>query len=104
MTKKRIQIYVDDETLRRIELAAAKHNIPITTYGLNAIQQQLEEDNIEVTEPASDLEQAEFQELLTDLRGLHERILQKRGGQPVDVDALLEQLREERDEEALGLR
>lgn len=41
MTKKRIQIYVDDETMRRIELAAAKHDMPMTTYGLNAIQQQL---------------------------------------------------------------
>jgi hypothetical protein len=103
MSKKRIQIYADDETIRRVELAAAKHRMPLSTYCLTAIQQQLEEDGIEINEHAIELNQAEFQELIADLRALQERIIQKRGGQPVDVDTLLEQLREERDEEALSL-
>lgn len=104
MSKKRIQIYADDETMRRVELAAEKHNLPVTTYCLTAIQQQLDEDGIHINDQVNRSEQAQFQELIVEIRELQERILHERGGQPVDVDALLEELREERDEEALGLR
>jgi hypothetical protein len=45
--------------------------------------------------------QAQFQALIAEIWELQERILRKRGGQPVEVDALLEQLREERDDENL---
>jgi hypothetical protein len=34
------------ETRRRIELAAAKYNLPVTEYCLNAIRQQLAEDDL----------------------------------------------------------
>ena len=104
MTKKRIQIYADDQTMRRVELAAEKHNLPINAYCLTAIRQQLDEDGIEVDAQNLEVEQTQFQEVINELRQLQERILHKRNGQPVDVDTLVEQLREERDEEALGLR
>jgi hypothetical protein len=104
VNKKRLQIYIDAETKRRIELAAAKHNMPITSYCLTAIQQQLEEDGVEVDDQVPTSEQTEFQELIADIQELQERILRRRGGKPIDVDALLDQLREERDEESLGLR
>jgi hypothetical protein len=99
LSKKRIQIYADDETIRRVELAAEKHSLPVTTYCLTAIQHQLEEDGIEVESTPT-----QFQDLIAELRELQERILQERGGQPVNVNSLLEQLREERDEESLSMR
>jgi hypothetical protein len=48
--------------------------------------------------------QKQFQELIGQIRKLQEVILQERDGQPLNVDAILEELREERDGEALGLR
>jgi hypothetical protein len=59
---------------------------------------------MQVDDQVNRSEQAQFQELIVEIRELQERILYERGGQPVDVDALLEELREERDEESLGLR
>jgi uncharacterized protein (DUF1778 family) len=44
MTKTRIQVYADEETRRRIALAAARQNVPITQYCLDAIKQQLAKD------------------------------------------------------------
>jgi len=44
MDKKRIQVYAEPEMKRRIELAAAKYNIPVTEYCLSAIQQQRADD------------------------------------------------------------
>jgi hypothetical protein len=104
MNKKRIQIYADDETIRRVEVAAQKHNLPVSTYCLAAVQLQLEEDGIEASEQVDESDPAQFQELIAEIRDLQERILRERAGQPVDVDSLLEELREERDEETLGLR
>lgn len=105
MTKKRIQVYADEETKRRIELAAAKHDIPVTEYCLVAIRQQLAEDDvlerrqIEITikpEPEDDL--------IAELRELHADIRQYRGGKPLDIDQDLEEMRAERDHELTGLR
>jgi hypothetical protein len=104
MSRKCPQIYVDDETIRRVEVAAQKHKLPVTTYCLTAIQHQLEEDGIEVDELFVEADQAQFQTVLEKIIDLQQRILKRRDGQSVDVDALLEELREERDEEALGLR
>ena len=103
MNKKRIQIYTDEETKRRVELAAAKHNMPLTMYCLTAIQHQLEEDDIEIHGQDTTPEQVKVNELIAGLEALQERILKQRNGQPVDVDALLDQLREERDEESLSM-
>lgn len=41
MNKQRIQVYADPETRRRIGLAAAKHQMPVTEYCFEAIRQQL---------------------------------------------------------------
>ena len=78
MNKQRIQIYVDEQTKRRIRLAAAKNNMPISTYCLTAIQQQLEKDRIETTDQVTASERAQFQELIADIRELQETILKKR--------------------------
>ena len=105
MVKTRIQVYTDEETKRRIELAAASQDIAVTQYCLEAIKQQLAEDDmlerdtIEIQiKPASD------EDLVGDLRALHEEIMTYRGGRLIDVDQGLEQVREERDDELADLR
>jgi hypothetical protein len=107
MEKQRVQVYASPEIKRRIELAAAKYNIPVTEYCLNAIQQQLADDDlleetqvqITVTPTKHDTDT-----LIADLRALHQEILAYRGGEWVDVDTELEKMREERDYELTGLR
>ena len=46
MHKQRIQVYVDRETKRRIELAAAIFDVPVTEYCLTAIRQELTDDDL----------------------------------------------------------
>jgi hypothetical protein len=107
MEKQRIQVYADPETKRRIELAAAKHNIPVTEYCLNAIRQQLaDEELLEASELVIPITPAKpFDEtLVADLRALTDAILEARVGKPIDIDAFIEDMREERDYELTGLR
>jgi len=42
--------------------------------------------------------------LITDLRTLRGKILARRGGKPIDIDRILEEMREERDYELTGVR
>lgn len=101
MDKQRIQVYADPETKRRIELAAAKRNIPVTEYCLGAIRQQLADDDLlEVTQVEIAVSpQNKDDTLIADLRALREAILADRGGKLLDVDNFIEQTREERDRE-----
>jgi uncharacterized protein (DUF1778 family) len=100
MIRKRIQVYADPDTKRRIELAAAKHELAVTEYCLAAIEQQLAEDDV--------LEQEQIQiaikpgrnsGVLDELQVLRERILARRGGKQLNVAADLEETRFERDHE-----
>ncbi|MEO6458738.1 MAG: hypothetical protein ABIO92_10795 [Chloroflexia bacterium] len=99
---KRIQVYADIEIKRRIELAAAKHDVPVTSYCLDAIMQQLAEDevleqeHIEISvKPPTQVVDAE---LITQMQILRERIAVRRGGKLITTD-VLEQVRAEREEE-----
>lgn len=104
MDKKRIQVYADEELKRRIELAAMKHNLAVTEYCLTAIQQQLADDSLlEEAELVIPVKQPKDTTLIADLRLLRERILARRGGQPITID-ILEQVRDERDYELIGVR
>ena len=103
MHKRRIQVYADYDMKRRIELAAAKYNMPVTEYCLNAIQQQLADDDLlEEEQVAIPITPRTDNDLIADLRALRNRILARRSGQPIDID-IVEQVRAERDEELLGL-
>lgn len=105
MTKKRIQVYADPETKRRIELAAARRDIPVTRYCLEAIHQKLAEDDMLEREKIEiPIKPAAGEDLIAGLRALHEKIKARRGGKLIDVDRILDQVREERDHEILGLR
>lgn len=105
MEKKRIQVYADPELKRRIELAATKHQVAVTEYCLHAITQQLADDELleaeQITVPVKPPKEAD---LIADLRALREKILARRGGQPIEIDTILEQVRAERDYELIGLR
>jgi hypothetical protein len=103
MTARRIQVYADEETIRRVELAAARQRVPVTKYCLQAITQQLRDDDM--------LERAEVEirvapadeALIPDLKALHARILARRAGKLIDIDQALEAARDERDDELTDL-
>lgn len=105
MAKKRIQVYADEETKRRVELAAAKYDVPITEYCLKAIRKQLAEDEVlqQVTIEIP-VEPRLTEDLVAQIRELSERIRARRSGEPVDVVGIIEQMREERVDELLGMR
>lgn len=104
MTKKRIQVYADEETKRRVQLAAAKHRVSVTEYCLTAIEQRLAEDDLlERQEIEIAIKPLEKNDLIPELRALHDDILTYRNGEPIDVDRHLSAVRGERDEELIGL-
>ncbi len=104
MQKKRIQVYTDPETHRRVELAAAKRGVSVTEYCLRAIQQQLLEDEIVEAEKIEARDQpSPGKDVIEELRDLRERIKARRGGKLITVD-ILEQVRAEREHELLGVR
>jgi hypothetical protein len=100
MDKKRIQVYADEETKRRIELAAAQHSVAVTEYCLEAIKLQLSEDDLlDVATVEITLKPARPTDLVADLRALQQEIKVHRKGKPIDVDRVINQLREEREHE-----
>ena len=109
MHKQRIQVYADPQTKRRIELAAAKYDIPVTEYCLRAIEQQLADDGLleaeAITIPVTPASAGDVQEddLIADLRALRAAILAERGGQLLEIDDVIEDLRAERDADLSGL-
>ena len=106
MNKRRIQVYTDPETKRRIELAAAKQQTSVTEYCLAAIEQQLADDDmlereqIDIPVTSTQLEAA----LIADLRQLRGRISADRRGAPIDLDSLFDELHDERDHELFSMR
>ena len=104
MPKTRIQVYADDEIKRRIELAAAKRHVAVTEYCLDAIVQQLADDAVleemEITIP---VKTRSNENLYDELIELTDRILAERGGEYIDVDEIIDQVRSERDDELLDM-
>lgn len=102
--KVRIQVYADPRMKRRIELAAAKYDVPVTDYCLAAIVQRLIEDEVldaeAITIHVSPLRPANP---APSLKILHEKVLEYRHGVPLDIDAMINETRDERDEELSGL-
>jgi len=106
MNKRRIQVYTDPETKRRIELAAAKQQTSVTEYCLAAIEQQLADDDIlereqiDIPVTSTQLEAT----LIADLRQLRARISADRRGAAIDLDSLFDELHDERDHELFSMR
>lgn len=100
----RIQVYTDPEMKRRIELAAARLDIPVTQYCLEAIEQRLaDEEMLEKEKIEIPVKPEKDEDLIADLQALREKILERRGGRPITRD-VLDELREERDRELSDLR
>ena len=104
MTKQRIQVYADTETKRRIELAAAKRDTPVTQFCLDAIIQQLADDELlDASAILINVKRDSDEALFDDLRDLRDEILTRRNGEMMTVD-VVEQVRAERDDELINLR
>ena len=105
MANKRIQVYADEELKRRIELAAIRREVAVTQYCLEAIKQQLDEDDMLETEriEISVAPRSRDDQLIRNLRALRDDILISRGGRPIEVDVVT-LIREEREGDLLGLR
>ncbi len=91
-----IQVYTDPEMKRRIELTAARLDVPVTQYCLEAIKQRLEDEELldkEMIDIPANPEREDV-DVIADLRTLRERILERRGGQPITRD-ILDELQEE---------
>jgi len=105
MEKQRIQVYADEEMKRRIELAAAKYNVPVTQYCLTAIQQQLSDDDLlEAQQVTLSVRTTLDEDFIAGLQALQEKIKARRHGRPIDIDHVIEELRAERDDDLFGLR
>ena len=104
MERARIQVYADSETKRRIELAAARRDMPVTQYCLEAIRQQLAADDVlEAENVLIEITSGKEAQLVEALRALQHRIKARRKGQPIDLDRALEETRQEREHELTGL-
>ena len=105
MPNTRIQVYADLELKRRIELAAMRRRVAVTQYCLEAIEQQLAEDDVLESEQIEIpvVQKKPGNHLARDLRRLREEVLASRGGRPIDLDIMM-LVREERDDELLGVR
>jgi uncharacterized protein (DUF1778 family) len=104
MATGRIQVYADDDTKRRIEIAAVKRRTSVTEYCLDAIRERLAEDDVLDADRVTIQVRQDGEGLLADLAALHAAVLARRGGAGVDLDQVLADLREERLDEILGLR
>ncbi len=101
----RIQVYADREMKRRIELAAARQDVPVTQYCLEAIEQRLADEAVLDAERIEIPVKPELDaSLLADIQALREKILADRGGRLVELDRIVEDMRDERDGEVAGLR
>ena len=91
MPKQRLQVYADNDVKRRIELAAAKQDMPVTEYCLNAILQQLADDEILEEEQITIAVKPQTDDaLVSDLRRLQAQILERRAGYVIDIDRVLD--------------
>lgn len=104
MNRQRIQVYADYDTKRRVELAAAMYDIPVTEYCLSAIERQLiDDDLVERSQVQISIRPGIQNALVENLHTLQNKILARRGGKLLDIDGALQLAREERDHELLGL-
>lgn len=102
MSTVQLEIKVDAETKKRVEAAAAEKNVSVDEYLLSAVQRQLVDDGL--TAVRSPLTQDESMQLVKDMRALRATILAERNGELIDVDAILDLVRDEGDAELYDLR
>jgi hypothetical protein len=97
-----LEITLDAETKQRVEVVAAEKNVSVNDYVMAAVQRQLAND-----EPITDraqMAQDEAIQLVKDMRALRESILAERNGELIDVNAILDLVRDGQDAEPYNLR
>ena len=100
-----IRLFIDPESERRLEVVASKRDVAVADYCLAAIKRQLVEDEqLEDCRPSgagkSEVDEAFFDSL----QALREKISKRRNGKLIEVDRVISQMREEREDEIYGLR
>lgn len=105
MSKERIQVYVDSDTKKRVELGAARQEVSVTRYCLDAIQQKLDEENLlnkdEITVPV-DRKTHQLQ-VINRIQSLREQTLERREGAELEIDSVIQDLRDEQTRSAAGM-
>ena len=100
MRTERIQVYTDPSVKRLIEVAAIKHGVPVTQFCLDAIKQQLAEEDLLGKETVEiQIQPKKSDDFIASLRASHQDILARRKGMLIDVDKEIENTRDERDRE-----
>src|SRR5438552_2111644 len=97
MSKVQLIIAMDAETKQQIEAAAAKQQLSIDDYVTAAVLRRLAYDGLEATTPRMTIE-ASLQHLER-ISANREKILAERNGELIDVNAIIDLVREERDAE-----
>lgn len=105
MGRNSIQLFTDPETERRLEAVAAKRDIAVAEYCLAAIERQLVEDEQLEGDRTTVAGRTEVDEAFFDsLQALQVKISNRRSGKSIEVDRIMSQIREERENEICGLR
>jgi hypothetical protein len=100
-----IKINMDVKTKQRIESAAMEKQLSVDEYVLAAVQRQLADDGQLQPDQVEPMQRPIYDvDLLQKLDKLHAAILERRNGEPIDVDTFIDLVRDERDAELLGLR
>lgn len=102
MYKAQLKIQIDPETKQRVEVAAAEKKISVDDYVLNAVQRQLAEESLQNEEPS--LTKDESVQLAQEMISLREKILAERNNEYIDINAIIDLVRDERDAELFDLR
>lgn len=104
MTKVCIRVYANVETKHRVELAAIRQGLPVTEYCLAAIKQRLIEDNLlERKQGEGPVQSSKKDNVIAELRTLHQDILTYRNAELLDIDHDLTAVREAREEVLIDL-
>lgn len=100
-----LEINLDAETKRRVEAAAAEKKVSVNEYLLESIRSRLEIDG-KLASGEADFAQRQIYEveLLQKIAELHASILARREGEPLDLNTIIDLVRDERDADILGLR
>lgn len=104
MEKGRVHLSTDRETKHRIALAARRRNLSVTDYCMEAIRRQLADDGVIEVRPTTTVQsQQSLEEVLAELRAVHQEILAHNDLGGTDVVEELNRMREERDLDLSGM-
>jgi hypothetical protein len=105
MNKVQLKIDIDAETKQRVEAAAAEKKLSVNEYLLESVHHQLIQDGQLQPKQAGSVSRPIYDSaLLEEIDRLRSEILERRGGELIDVDAFIDLVRDERDAELYNLR